>query len=119
MELDGLKNVKITNTRTQMTFCASCKSCPAIDISTESDTVVVGGEDEGYTEFTKEQFALFVETVKQGAYDKFIGADKKECVCGRTEDEEGYCDGGHANICDDYDDTIDDSMDQNNIGFGD
>ena len=115
MELEGLKNVKITNTRTQMTFCASCKSCPAIDISTESDTVVVGGEDEGYTEFTKEQFALFVKTVKEGAYDKFI----KECVCGRTENEEGYCNGEHANICEDYDDTIDDSMDQNNIGFVD
>ena len=116
MNIDGLKNVKITNTRTQMTFCASCKSCPAIDISTESDTVVVGGEDEGYTEFTKEQFALFVKTVKEGAYDKFIGVDKKECICGRTSDDEGYCDGTHADICDDYDDE---ALDQNEIGFGD
>ena len=65
MELEGLKNVKVSAHRSQMTFCASCKSCPAIDISTESDTVVVGGEDEGYTEFTKEQFALFVKTVKE------------------------------------------------------
>ena len=53
----GLKNVKVSAHRSQMTFCASCKSCPAIDISKESDKVVVGGEDEGYTEFTKEQFS--------------------------------------------------------------
>ena len=59
MNIEGLKNVKITAQRSQMTFCASCKSCPAIDISTESDKVVVGGEDEGYTEFTKDQFELF------------------------------------------------------------
>jgi CDGSH-type Zn-finger protein len=121
MNIDGLKNVKISAQRTQMTFCASCKSCPAIDISTDSDTVVVGGEDEGYTEFTKEQFALFVKTVKEGAFDRFIGEEKKkkECVCGRTEDDEGYCDGGHANICEDYDDQVDEAMDQNEIGFGD
>ena len=72
MELEGLKNVKITARRTQMTFCASCKSCPAIDISTESDKVVIGGEDEGYTEFTKDQFALFIKTIKAGAYDKYL-----------------------------------------------
>ena len=72
MELDGLKNVRISAQRTQMTFCASCKSCPAIDISHESDKVVVGGEDEGYTEFTKKQFALFVKTIKQGTYDRYL-----------------------------------------------
>ena len=132
MELEGLKNVKVTAHRSQMTFCASCKSCPAIDISTESDTVVVGGEDEGYTEFTKEQFALFVKTVKEGAYDKFIGEEKKkkECICGRTEDEEGYCDGQHINICEEHDDEIEEDgsgicgnefneFNQNEAPFGD
>tara|TARA_Y100001968_G_scaffold314557_1_gene340094 strand:+ start:107 stop:466 length:360 start_codon:yes stop_codon:yes gene_type:complete len=96
MNIDGLKNVKITAQRTQMTFCASCKSCPAIDISKESDKVVVGGEDEGYTEFTKEQFALFVKTVKEGAYDRFLD---KECICGGTSNEDGSCDESHANVC--------------------
>tara|TARA_R100000664_G_C2756672_1_gene144634 strand:- start:2680 stop:2940 length:261 start_codon:yes stop_codon:yes gene_type:complete len=79
----GLKNIKVTDTRTQMTFCASCKTCPAIDISTESDKVIVGGDDEGYTEFTKDQFALFVKTVKAGTYDKYLpeeGADLNEDV---------------------------------------
>ena len=48
-KFNGLKNVEVSNGRAQMTCCASCKSCPAIDISAESDTVVVGGDDEGYT----------------------------------------------------------------------
>lgn len=71
-KIEGLKNVTVTNNRAEMTFCASCKTCPAIDISTDSDKVVVGGEEEGYTEFTKEQFALFMDVVKKGAFDKYI-----------------------------------------------
>ena len=71
----GLKNVEITETSVQMTFCASCKTCPAISISDDSDKVVVGGKDEGYTHFTKDQFALFVKTVKAGAYDKYLPDD--------------------------------------------
>tara|TARA_R100001163_G_C5059032_1_gene195676 strand:- start:1249 stop:1494 length:246 start_codon:yes stop_codon:yes gene_type:complete len=76
MNIDGLKNVKVTAQRSQMTFCASCKSCPAIDISTGSDKVVVGGEEEGYTEFTKDQFELFCKTVKGGAFDRFFKDNK-------------------------------------------
>ena len=68
----GLKNVEVSNNRAQMTFCASCKSCPAIDISADSDRVVVGGEEEGYTEFTKEQFKLFTEVIKSGEFDKYM-----------------------------------------------
>ena len=96
---NGLKNVKLTETRAQMTFCSSCKTCPSIDISTESDKVVIGGDDEGYTEFTKDQFELFVKTVKMGAFDRFFCKDKKECVCGTTSDPDGYCDGSHNNVC--------------------
>ena len=95
----GLKNVEITEESIQMTFCASCKSCPAIDISKDSDKVIVGGEDEGYTEFTKDQFALFVKTVKAGTYDKFLLVDKKDCICGTTSDPDGKCDGSHNNVC--------------------
>ena len=72
MNIDGLKNVKISSQRTQMTFCASCKSCPAIDISTGSNKVIVGGEDEGYTEFTKDQFELFMNQIKKGTFDKYL-----------------------------------------------
>ena len=113
MELEGLKNVKVTAHRSQMTFCASCKSCPAIDISTESDKVVVGGEDEGYTEFTKDQFELFIKTVKEGAFDRFFNKDKKECACGTTSDPDGYCDGSHSNVCEEPQDQNED------VPFGD
>jgi hypothetical protein len=68
----GLKNVSVSDNKAEMTFCASCKNCPAIDISADSDRVVVGGEDEGYTEFTKEQFALFMDVVKSGTFDKYL-----------------------------------------------
>jgi CDGSH-type Zn-finger protein len=96
--MKGLKNVSITDTRAQMTFCASCKTCPAIDISKDSDKVIVGGKDEGYTHFTKEQFALFVKTVKEGVYDKYL---LKDCECGQTSNEDGSCDGSHTNVCKD------------------
>ena len=71
-DLEGLKNVVVSDNRAEMTFCASCKTCPAIDISADSDKVVVGGEEEGYTEFTKEQFALFMDVVKSGTFDKYL-----------------------------------------------
>tara|TARA_R100001015_G_C4634386_1_gene200805 strand:- start:877 stop:1104 length:228 start_codon:yes stop_codon:yes gene_type:complete len=70
--IKGLKNVNVSDNKAEMTFCANCKSCPAIDISADSDRVVVGGDDEGYTEFTKDQFALFMDVVKSGAFDKYL-----------------------------------------------
>tara|TARA_R100000234_G_scaffold106997_1_gene77829 strand:- start:319 stop:648 length:330 start_codon:yes stop_codon:yes gene_type:complete len=108
--MKGLKNVMVTDQRTQMTFCASCKSCPAIDISKDSDKVIVGGDDEGYTEFTKDQFALFVKTVKEGMYDKYL---PKDCVCRTTSDPNGYCDGSHSNVCEEPSDLNED------VPFGD
>ena len=69
---NGIKNIRLTETRAQMTFCASCKTCPAIDISTESDKVVIGGDDEGYTEFTKDQFELFMNQIKKGTFGKYL-----------------------------------------------
>ena len=52
-KIEGLKNVTVTNNRAEMTFCANCKSCPAIDIS-------------------KDQFALFMDVVKTGEFDKYL-----------------------------------------------
>ena len=69
---DGIKNIRLTETRAQMTFCSSCKTCPAIDISKDSDKVVIGGDDEGYTEFTKDQFELFMNQIKKGTFDKYL-----------------------------------------------
>ena len=50
-----------TENHLEITLCGkgSCK-CPSLDIDTQSDHVVIGGEEEGYTTFTKEQFSLGV-----------------------------------------------------------
>ena len=41
----------------EITMCGkgSCK-CPSVDIDLHKDNVVIGGKEEGYTNFTKEQF---------------------------------------------------------------
>ena len=64
---------KETENTLNYVFCGkgSCK-CPAIDISKDNDTVVIGGDEEGYTQFTKEQFKLFLEEVKKGTFEKFL-----------------------------------------------
>lgn len=67
-----IKNKVITDTKVAMTFCANCKNCPAIDIDADSDIITIGGEDEGYTQFTKEQFKLFMKEVKSGTFDKIL-----------------------------------------------
>ena len=36
------------------------------------DKIIIGGEDEGYTEFTKEEFELFVNEIKAGTFDKYM-----------------------------------------------
>ena len=57
----------------QITFCGkgSCK-CPSVDISTDNDTIVIGGEEEGFTHFTKEQFELFLDEAKNGTFDNYL-----------------------------------------------
>lgn len=56
-----------------MVFCGtgSCK-CPAINIHKDLDNVIIGGKDEGFTVFTKEQFKLFVKEIKEGTFDPYI-----------------------------------------------
>ena len=62
----------ITSEYINMTFCASCKKCPSIHIEKDNDTIVIGGKEEGYTKFTKEQFLLFIEQIKKGTFDGYI-----------------------------------------------
>ena len=31
-------------------------------------------------------------------YDKYL---PKDCICGQTSNEDGYCDGSHSNVCED------------------
>jgi len=65
-----------TNRTLQITFCGSGKcKCPSIDINKDNDTVIIGGKEEGYTRFTKEQFNMFIEEVKHGTFDGYIKKD--------------------------------------------
>jgi hypothetical protein len=62
-----------TDNSLEITLCGkgSCK-CPAVDIRTDRDDVIIGGKEEGFTTFTKEQFQLLVNEVKNGRFDKFV-----------------------------------------------
>ena len=73
------KNLPIshtTDTHMEITMCGSGKcKCPSIDIDLNRDEVVIGGKEEGYTTFTKEQFQLFMDEIKGGTFDKYINKD--------------------------------------------
>jgi len=59
--------------RIEITFCGKGKcKCPSIDMDLNRDKIIIGGEEEGYTEFTKEEFKLFVGEVKAGTFDKYM-----------------------------------------------
>jgi hypothetical protein len=77
----GIKDCIITENSVQMTFCKTCKTCPAVNITKDSDTVIVGGDDEGYTKFTKGQFELFIEECKAGTFDKFYDESIQKTFC--------------------------------------
>tara|TARA_Y100001938_G_C8059588_1_gene416392 strand:- start:47 stop:403 length:357 start_codon:yes stop_codon:yes gene_type:complete len=55
----------ITNNRIDITFCGKGKcKCPAISVDKNSDNIVIGGDDEGYTNVTKEIFKKFSDNVR-------------------------------------------------------
>jgi len=59
--------------RIEITFCGKGKcKCPSIDMDLNRDKIIIGGKDEGHTEFTKEEFKLFVAEVKAGTFDKYM-----------------------------------------------
>ena len=57
---------------THITFCKTCKTCPSINIHKDIDNVILGGEDEGFSIWTKEQFKEMVEEIKKGKFDEYI-----------------------------------------------
>lgn len=69
------KDLPHTQTKTglQITFCGkgSCK-CPGIDINKDNDTIIIGGKEEGFTRFTKEQFEMFLGEAKNGTFDAYL-----------------------------------------------
>ena len=59
--------------RIEITFCGKGKcKCPTLEMDLNRDKIIIGGEEEGYTEFTKEEFKLFVNEVKAGTFDKYM-----------------------------------------------
>ena len=62
----------ITSEYINMTFCARCKNCPSIHIEKNSNEITIGGKEEGYTKFTKEQFILFIDKIKEGIFDEYV-----------------------------------------------
>ena len=63
---------EIGESRIAITFCKPNSCCPSIVIDKNNDNVVIGGEDEGYTTFTKEQFQMFLEEAKHGTFDTYL-----------------------------------------------
>tara|TARA_R110002110_G_scaffold10930_1_gene53417 strand:+ start:1152 stop:1379 length:228 start_codon:yes stop_codon:yes gene_type:complete len=62
-----------TNKSLKITFCGSGKcKCPSIDIDKDNDTIIIGGKEEGFTRFTKEQFDMFIQEVKYGTFDNYL-----------------------------------------------
>ena len=57
---------------THIVFCKTWKTCPSINIHKDVDNVVLGGEDEGFSIWTKEQFKEMVEEIKKGKFDDYI-----------------------------------------------
>ena len=61
------------NERIEITFCGKGKcKCPSINMDINKDKIIIGGEEEGYTEFTKEEFKLFMNEIKDGTFDNYI-----------------------------------------------
>ena len=77
MELEGIKNFKDDGNSMSFTLCRTCRTCPEVFISQDSDEVTLGSEVEGVSVWTKESFTDFVAVVKEGAFDKYLENDNK------------------------------------------
>lgn len=58
--------------RIEITFCKPGSCCPSIAVDKNDDNVIIGGAEEGYTNFTKEQFKMFLTEAKQGTFDRYL-----------------------------------------------
>jgi len=63
---------EISDSRLEITFCKPGSCCPSIIMDRNNDKIVIGGNDEGHTIFTKEQFKLFLEEAKDGTFDRYL-----------------------------------------------
>ena len=66
------RNLSSDECSINMVMCRTCKTCPSVNIHKDSDKVILGGEDEGFSIWTKEQFEIMVEEIKKGTFDGYI-----------------------------------------------
>ena len=71
MKNSNLKH-DVSESRIEITFCKPNSCCPSITVDKNLDKVVIGGTEEGFTSFTKEQFQMFLDEAKHGTFDSFI-----------------------------------------------
>lgn len=55
---------------TQITFCKNKKCCPTITVT--EDGFLVGGEEEGFSKFSKTNLEDFIQAAKEGKFDSLI-----------------------------------------------
>lgn len=55
---------------TTITFCCNGKKCPVVTKTKKS--ILIGGKEEGFTEWTDEQFKDFLKAAKSGKFDELI-----------------------------------------------
>ena len=67
---------KKTDGRLDVVMCNNCANCPSVLIDKDIDTVVLGGKEEGFSEWTKGQFRDLVNNAKDGLFDEYIGEGK-------------------------------------------
>lgn len=77
MKLEGIKNFKDDGKTLSFTMCKTCKTCPDLIISKDSDEVILGGEHEGISTWTKDQFKDFVHAIKLGVADEYLTDDNQ------------------------------------------
>ena len=60
---------KLSDTSKHLQIIEFCKKqcCPKVEF--RKNKVIIGGEEEGHTFFTKKQFKDFVEAAKEGKFD--------------------------------------------------
>ena len=71
-----MKNLELkheeSESRIAITFCKAGSCCPSVTVDKNQNDVIIGGENEGYTKFTKEQFQMFLEEAKHGTFDSYL-----------------------------------------------
>lgn len=71
MKNTNLKH-ETTDSRIAITFCKSGSCCPSIVVDKNDNNIVIGGPEEGFTNFSKEQFKMFLEEAKHGTFDSYL-----------------------------------------------